>query len=940
MIRRFLCLLPFLALLDIAAMAQLPPPIALSVSVNTNGVVIAPTSFWSANSNSVRAIAPPALGAATNIGWNAGHFVLHGTNVSISPTWSMTNDWIMDLNLTNDWEVSDAAVLNLDGRVTGINGVESLYLDGGVTTIRGITNVSLITPAIWNGTAIAGQVLRLTDASEGTVEFGTETSAASADSKRELLSRYRPGFSQRISANPPVVTFSPTSTIPSAVTIGPGDPGLRVWNNTAKIVGGRLQQRLYGLTNAGFAGSVFENNQHAWSVEFATTAEDMEIELLGRLHGFRIRVNDEMLTPIGFYNEGLAYGVSDSGGVAFTRLRFGARSAPQEPTWGTVYLRTTQDAAMRWQATDILTSTYAVNDSAWTGASGSTPPSGWSQFGSPTFTVATHDSVTTALNITTTATAQNLRRIGVATVGTNYVLKFRAKVISGSFAWLCSTNLITLNASNARLWTTHYVPFTAAGTEVLLNNFGAAGEIWLDDVQVYDTSAAPSVTAWAANTTYRNGDRVAPTAYTGFQYLAAIVRPEIKRVEIEMSGYLDFASVRLPTGESLANPGRQRRPVCAVLGDSYSLGANAIIPNATTHSSVLADYTAWPLTMAREMGWDARVNASGSSGYLTDGNGGRFSSRIAELINHQPDIFVISGGYNDSASTPADVAAEFVALVTTVRAALTNCVVVAVGPWAHEISSTHPTLARIRINKALRDKASELDVPFVAPIEWPVITGEQSVAGSGNAPTLITDGSVHPTAEGYEVIGRWVAGQIAAAMASKPSGPLAQNMLTSATPSWSVLGSVVTATVTHDGVTNALQVTVPNTTGNNIFTTALLSSQVGYSARKIRTRFKIKITSGSVVLGTGTPTVTGRFAHPLRVRTRPINGAWSDLSIPTIATAGNLYAPFTTANAGSWLEWEIESAWSNPVIAFYSQTTANPNTVYYLKDVIVDVLSE
>lgn len=843
-------------------------------------------------------------------------------------------------SLTNDVEFNDIARLTLDSTDFTVLGVSTAYIDGGITTLRGVTNVQIVTPAVRLGTAVAGQVLKLTDEVEGNVEFASETGGASENSTKELLSRYRPGFSQRISANPPVVSFSLTSTIPSAVTIGPGNPGFRVWNNTAKIVSGRMQQRLFGLTNSGFPLSVFENSLHGWSVEFATSSEDLEIELLGRLHGFRIRVNDEMLTPIGFYNEGMAYGVSDSGGFAFTRLRFGARSSPQEPSWGTTYLRTTQDGTIRWQATDILTSTYAVNDSTWTGASGTTPPSGWSQFGNPTFTVGTHDSVTTALNIVTISTGQNLRRIGVATIGTNYVLKFRAKVISGNFSWICSTNLLTVNTVNCRLWTTHYVPFTAASTEVFLNNFNLPGEIWIDDVQLYDVSAAPAVTAWAANTTYRKNDRVSPTAYNGFHYTATVVRPDIKRVEVEMSGYLDFASVRLPVGEYLANPGRQRRPVCAVLGDSYSTGATAIVPNAPSHSSVLADYTAWPLVMAREMGWDARVNASGSSGYIAEGNSGRFSTRVQELISHNPDVFILAGGYNDSASNPADVANEFASLVSTIRAALTNCTVVAVGPWAHEISATHPTLARIRVNKALRDKAAELSVPFVAPIEWPVITGESAVPGSGNATTLITSGSVHPTSEGYEVLGRWVAGQIAAAMAGRPSGELSQNMLTAETPAWTTIGSVVTSTVTHDGVTNALQVTVPNSTGNNIFTTALLDSQVAYNARKIRTKFKLKVTSGSVALGTGAPTVSGRFAHPFRVRTRPINGAWSELAIPTIASAGNLYAPFTTSNAGSWLEWEIESAWSNPVIAFYSQSTASPNTVYYVKDVTVDVLAE
>lgn len=158
-------------MLAVAAMAQLPTPIALSVSVNTNGVVIAPSQFWVANSNTLSAVSPPARGAVTNIGWNDGQFAVSGTNVSIAPTWSMTNALLIDLNLTNNFEVGDADNLVLDGINTGIYGVQSLFADGGTTSIRGVTNLNLITPGVYNATATANQILRLTDATEGTVEF-------------------------------------------------------------------------------------------------------------------------------------------------------------------------------------------------------------------------------------------------------------------------------------------------------------------------------------------------------------------------------------------------------------------------------------------------------------------------------------------------------------------------------------------------------------------------------------------------------------------------------------------------------------------------------------------------------------------------------------------------------------------------------------------------
>ena len=902
------------------------------------------TSFNKVNTNFATlwaVVYTNGIGATNAFRFSTNAFVTSGTNISLNHTITITNKLTIDGDLSHDMELRDIAQLTLDSTDAGLYGVASLFLDGGVTTLRGVTNLQVITPAVYAGTATVGQVLKLSDATEGTVEFAAESAGVSTNANLELLSRYQPGISQRVAANPPVVSMSLTSTIPSATLIGPGNPGIRVLNTTPRVApSGAYRQRLASLINSGYPASEGENYTHGWAVEWATTAEDMEFQLGGRIHGFRISVNDEMVTPFGFYNEGLAYGVADAGGTTFCRMRFGERSAPTEPTWPTRYLRTVQDDRIRWMATDIATSTYVINESTWTGASGTTPPTGWSVFDTPTFTVGTHDSVTTALNMVTTNVQQNLRRLGVTTVGTNYVLKFRAKVISGSFQWMSSTGFYTISTANSARWTTHYVPFVAAATELYINNFSLAGEVWLDDVQLYDPTAAPAVTAWAANTTYRRSDTVSPSTYNGFHYQAVVVRPEMKRVTVELSGYLEFGGVSFGSGGSLANPGRQRKPVCAIIGDSYSIGANSVIPNAPTHNSVLADFASWPLIMCRELGWDARVNGSGGSGYMANGNGGKFSLRIQELIDLSPDVFVFAGGYNDGASATADIANEFATLVSQVRTALPSCVILSVGPWAPEISATHPTLTRIRINKALRDKAEELGIPYIAPIEWPVVTGEWAVAGSGNAPEFITANNIHPTIFGYEAIGRWIASQVAVKLSGRAQAENALQVLNAPTPSWSTFGTVVTSTVTHDGVTNALQVTVANTTGHNIYTTPMLASHVAYNARKIRTRLKVKVASGSVKLGTDTPTITGRFSHPFRVRSRPLNGMWTDLSIPTLTVSSDLYLPFTTANAGTWTEYEIESAWSNRIISLYSQSTADPQTVYYVKDVTVDVLSE
>lgn len=90
-----------------------------------------------------------------------------GTNVILAgPT-------VFDGNLTNGFELGDINQLTLDGVNTGVYGVQSLFLDGGTTTLRGTTNLQIITPSVRLGTATAGQVLMLSDAVEGTVEYSS-----------------------------------------------------------------------------------------------------------------------------------------------------------------------------------------------------------------------------------------------------------------------------------------------------------------------------------------------------------------------------------------------------------------------------------------------------------------------------------------------------------------------------------------------------------------------------------------------------------------------------------------------------------------------------------------------------------------------------------------------------------------------------------------------
>jgi len=157
--RIFLCIL---LLLPLAVCAQTRLSVNTGATANDGSGDSLRVAFGKVNTNTATLWASIYTNGATRI----------ATNVTLlGPTY-------VDGNLTNGFELQDITQLTLDGTDTGVYGVASLFLDGGVSTLRGVTNLNLITPGVTAGTATAGQVLQLTDAVEGTVEFGTVATPA------------------------------------------------------------------------------------------------------------------------------------------------------------------------------------------------------------------------------------------------------------------------------------------------------------------------------------------------------------------------------------------------------------------------------------------------------------------------------------------------------------------------------------------------------------------------------------------------------------------------------------------------------------------------------------------------------------------------------------------------------------------------------------------
>jgi hypothetical protein len=168
-----------LFLLPLVLLGQTRSVINTGATANDGTGDSARTAFNKVNTNFATlwaVIYTNQVGTTNAFRFSTNAFLTSGTNVSLNHEITITNKLTFDGNLTNDLELEDIATLTLDSTDLGLYGVASVYLDGGDTTIRAITNLHVVTPAVYAGTASTGQVLRLTDDSTGEVEFASAPS--------------------------------------------------------------------------------------------------------------------------------------------------------------------------------------------------------------------------------------------------------------------------------------------------------------------------------------------------------------------------------------------------------------------------------------------------------------------------------------------------------------------------------------------------------------------------------------------------------------------------------------------------------------------------------------------------------------------------------------------------------------------------------------------
>ncbi|MEW1803215.1 SGNH/GDSL hydrolase family protein [Streptomyces virginiae] len=219
-----------------------------------------------------------------------------------------------------------------------------------------------------------------------------------------------------------------------------------------------------------------------------------------------------------------------------------------------------------------------------------------------------------------------------------------------------------------------------------------------------------------------------------------------------------FGGVYLPPGATMWKPPQPRDRIM-VFGDSIPGGSNM---NTGGGSGT------WFPRAARALGYaDAWNESLGSTGYITAGSTATLGTRAPiDVIPNNPDVLIISAGYNDNGGSQASIQSAAASLYSAIKAGLPNCRIYVIGCWSPTGS---PGSSITNTDNTLRNEAAAAALPFISPItggvynsagtlvatHGPWITGTGRVGattGSGNADVYIGTDATHPTDAGHRYL--------------------------------------------------------------------------------------------------------------------------------------------------------------------------------------------
>jgi lysophospholipase L1-like esterase len=292
-----------------------------------------------------------------------------------------------------------------------------------------------------------------------------------------------------------------------------------------------------------------------------------------------------------------------------------------------------------------------------------------------------------------------------------------------------------------------YVTSSQPATGRVRASFGVSGNAFEVAVTTTAGGSSPAFRLWV------DGRPVTAAPQTGMTSGGALYRI---KVEFEGRGnhVVDFegAYVNLiglwaaPSTTVWTAPGSDA-PKVVWMGDSFSGGAGAAW-----------FWDSWAVLAGRTLGWNVIPSAVGATGYVNPGNeSGKvpFADRIADdVIALDPDLVVMSGGYNDTPYPANDVRAAAEDAFDQLTDADIPFVVVGVNSATGVTANGVLTATR----DALRDAGSDA-LAFIDPVAYPSaqswITGSGRVGntnGTGNADFFTSADAAHPSPAGHEYL--------------------------------------------------------------------------------------------------------------------------------------------------------------------------------------------
>jgi lysophospholipase L1-like esterase len=172
------------------------------------------------------------------------------------------------------------------------------------------------------------------------------------------------------------------------------------------------------------------------------------------------------------------------------------------------------------------------------------------------------------------------------------------------------------------------------------------------------------------------------------------------------------------------------------LGDSYTTG----------WKGAGIGTRGWPRLVARARGWKTVNLAVAGTGFLNPGwTNQPVGSRVGAAIAREPDVIFVAAGHNDSRWTATATAKAADKVITRLRRALPDAVLVIVGPiWP----SGSPPARCVALRDHLRRTAASVGAIFIDPL------GERWFAGSRRS--LIGTDGIHPTDAGHRAMAKRV----------------------------------------------------------------------------------------------------------------------------------------------------------------------------------------